>query len=124
MFEKHTIRIVSTDGISQGGVKIGAMNLMIVGAKSLDIIVSVCPDFDDIASLKMTYQVRFSGPGFIRHPFTNSKKVERMHRVRCNCNTCSNFSELSTLLKDSNFITEVLECKRCGQPSDTASYDS
>ena len=102
--------------IGQGGVKIGAMNLMIIGTESFDIVVPARPDLDDIAGLKMAYQVRFSGTGLVRHPFPNAKKVERMHRVRCDGHTCADFSELSALLKNRNLVAEML------QPADTATH--
>src|SRR5262249_41561616 len=82
MIEEYTIRIVSKYGIGQGDVKNAAMNLVIVGTKPLDIVVSR-PDFDDLASVEMAYQGGFGGAGFFRHPFANTKKVECMHCVRC-----------------------------------------
>src|SRR5262249_61631318 len=91
--------------------------------ESFDIVVSARPDLDDIAGLKMAYQVRFSGAGLIRHPLPNPKKVERMHRVRCNGHTCADFSELPTLLKDRNLMAEMLQCKCYGQSAEAAAHD-
>ena len=64
MVEEHAIGIVSSYGIGQRGVKIGAMNLMIGSTEPLDIITSVRPDFYYLAGLEMAYQVRLGGPGF------------------------------------------------------------
>src|SRR5215831_9596253 len=122
MFEKHTIGIVAMHDFGQGGVKIGAMNLMIIGTESFDIVVPARSNLDDIAGLKMAYQIRFGGTGLIRHPFPNAKKVERMHRVRCDGHTCADFSEFSTLLKNRNLVAEMLQCKCSGQPADTATH--
>ena len=45
MIEEHTIRIVSKYRLGEGSVKVAAVNLVIVGAKPLDIVVSICLTF-------------------------------------------------------------------------------
>ena len=82
MIEERAIRIVSKYGISDRGVKIGAVNLMIGSAESLDIISSTRPDFYYLACLEVAYQVRFGGSGFFGDPFADAKEVKRMHRIR------------------------------------------
>jgi hypothetical protein len=52
MLEERTIGIVSKYGISQCTVKIGAVNLVIGSAESLDIISSARPDFYYLACLE------------------------------------------------------------------------
>jgi hypothetical protein len=122
MVEERAIGIVSKYGISQRGVKVSAMDLMIGSAESLDIISSACPDFYYLACLEMTYQVRFDGPGFFGDPFANAKEVERMHCVRRNYYTCSNLAKFPRLLENRNAIAEMLQCKRRAQTTNTPSH--
>jgi hypothetical protein len=122
MVEEHAIMIVSKYCIGQRGVKVGAMDLMIGSAESLDIISSACPDFYYLACLEMAYQVRFGGPGFFGDPIANAKKVERMHRIRRDYYTCSNLAKFPRLLENRNAIAEMLQCKRRTQTTNAASY--
>ena len=69
---------------------------------------SIRPDFDDLASVEMAYQVGFGGAGFFRHPFANTKKVECMHCVRCDGYPRADLSQRLSLLENSNAITETL----------------
>ena len=59
MVEVHAVWLVPEYGIGQRGLKIGAMNLMIIRTKSFDIVGSVCPGFYDHTGLEMAYQVAF-----------------------------------------------------------------
>jgi hypothetical protein len=108
MVEEHAIGIVSKYGIGQRGVKIGAMNLMIGSAESLDVISSVRPDFYYLACSEMAYQVGLGGPGFFRDPFANAKKVERVHRILRDNHTCTDLSKFPRLLEHRNAIPEML----------------
>ena len=45
MIEEYAVWIISQYGISQRGLEIGTMDLMIVRAKPLEIVSSVCPGF-------------------------------------------------------------------------------
>jgi hypothetical protein len=108
MVEEHAIGIVSEYGLGQRGVKVGAMNLMIGSAESLDMISSVRPDFYYLACLEMAYQVSLGGPGFLRDPFANAKEVERMHRIRRDNHTCTDLSEFPRLLEHTNATAEML----------------
>ena len=75
MVEEHAIGIVAKHRIGQGGVQIGAMNLMIVGAKSLEIIGSVGPGLDDFAGLEMPDQVGLGRPGLFRNLRPTPRKL-------------------------------------------------
>ena len=63
MVEVHAVWLVPEYGIGQRGLKIGAMNLMIIRTKSFDIVGSVCPGFYDHTGLEMAYQVADALPG-------------------------------------------------------------
>jgi hypothetical protein len=91
--------VVSKYGGGQCGVKIGAMDLMIGSAESLDIISSVRPDFYDLACLEMAYKVGLGGPSFVRHLLANAEEVERMHRIRRDDHACTDFSKFPRLLR-------------------------
>ena len=56
----------------------------------------------------MAYQVGLSGSGFLRHPFTYAKEIERMHRIRRDRHTGANLSEFPSLLEHRNTEAEML----------------
>ena len=122
MIEERAIRIVSKYGISQSGVKIGAVNLMIGGAESFDITSSSRPDFYYLARLEVAYQVRFGGPGFFGDAFADAKEVKSMHSIRRDNYTCSNLSKFPSLLEHRNAIAEMLQGECRTQTTNTASY--
>jgi hypothetical protein len=108
MVEENAIGIVLKYGIGQRGVKIGAMNLMIGSAESLDIISSVCSDSYYLACLEMAYHGRLGRPGFFRDPVANTKEIEHMHRIRRDNHTCTDLSKFPRLLEHRNAIAEML----------------
>jgi hypothetical protein len=108
MVEEHTVWIVLKHRIGQCGVKIGAMNLMISRAESLDVIVSAGPYLYDFAGLEMAYEVRLGWPGFLRYPLANTKEVECVHRIRRDSHTGADLSEFSCLLEHGDAVAEML----------------
>src|SRR5262245_31793861 len=99
------------------------MNLMIVRAKSLDIIGPIRSDFYYLTGLEMTYQVRLGWPSFFRYLLANAKKIERMHRIGCDRHTCADLSKFSSLLEYRNTVSEMLKCKRRAQTTNAAAHN-
>src|SRR5580692_11075665 len=123
MAEQHASGIVAQDCRGESGVKIGAMNLMIGGTESFDIIGAGCPDFDHLAGLKMPYRVGLGGAGLLRDLFADAEEVQCVHRVGRDHDTGADLAKLARLFEYADTIAKMLKSERGAQTSDAASHD-
>jgi hypothetical protein len=118
MADEHAAGIIATHRVSQRGVKIDPVDLMVAGAESLGIVVH--PYFQNRAGVKMACHQCFGWACFLSNAFADAKEVEGMHRIGGDDNAGANLTKLTRLLENRDAISKVLQRERRGEPADAA----